>query len=75
MEIDYEVLTTIVTEGHSPAFGARFLKRVIDERIKMPISLRWRDGSHFHVRLEGSDVVIEATTVAAREAPALSCVV
>ena len=28
-------------EGHSLAYGARFLKRVIDERIKLPISEHW----------------------------------
>jgi ATP-dependent Clp protease ATP-binding subunit ClpA len=76
-EIDDEALTAIVSEGHSPAFGARFLKRIIDERVKMPISLRWRDGSHFHVRLQGADVVVEpapAKGIAAEEMQALSCV-
>jgi ATP-dependent Clp protease ATP-binding subunit ClpA len=77
MEIDDEALTAIVIEGHSPAFGARFLKRIIDERIKMPISLRWRDGSHFHVRVQGADVVVEPATakdIAADKTPAFSCV-
>ena len=35
------------SKGYSLAFGARFLKRFIDERIKLPISARWKDGSHF----------------------------
>ena len=42
----------IVTEGYSMAFGARFLKRVIDERIKLPISARWKEGSHFEVTVQ-----------------------
>ena len=33
-----------MTQGYSLAFGARFLKRVIDERIKLPISERWKEG-------------------------------
>ena len=37
-------LELIVTDGYSLAFGARFLKRVIDERIKLPISARWKEG-------------------------------
>ena len=36
--IDDEALELIVTQGYSMAFGARFLKRVIDEQIKLPIS-------------------------------------
>ena len=44
------------TKGYSLAFGARFLKRFIDEHIKLPISARWKEGSHFSVRArEGRD--------------------
>ena len=39
--------------GYSLAFGARFLKRVIDEQIKLPISARWKEGSHFEVSRRG----------------------
>jgi ATP-dependent Clp protease ATP-binding subunit ClpA len=59
LQIDDDALELIVMQGHSLAFGARFLKRLIDERIKLPISARWRDGSHFHVRVQGSDVVVQ----------------
>jgi ATP-dependent Clp protease ATP-binding subunit ClpA len=59
MEIDDDALELIVTQGHSLAFGARFLKRVIDERIKLPISAHWQDNSRFHVRAKGSDVVVD----------------
>ena len=34
------------------AFGARFLKRFIDEQIKLPISAQWKDGSHFDVKAQ-----------------------
>jgi hypothetical protein len=35
-------------------YGARFLKRRIDERVKIPITLHWNEGSQFHVDvLEG----------------------
>jgi ATP-dependent Clp protease ATP-binding subunit ClpA len=59
LEIDDDALAMILTEGYSPAYGARFLKRVIDERVKLPITLRWHDAVHFHVRREGSEVVVE----------------
>ena len=58
-EIDPDALERIVEQGYSLAFGARFLKRVIDERIKLPISKRWHDGVHFHARLVDGEVVVE----------------
>jgi ATP-dependent Clp protease ATP-binding subunit ClpC len=48
MTIEEEALEALVDEGHSLAYGARFLKRVIDERIKLPISANWAEGTHFH---------------------------
>jgi ATP-dependent Clp protease ATP-binding subunit ClpA len=63
VHIDDDALDAIVTEGHSLAFGARFLKRVIDERVKLPISVQWRDSSHFRVRVHDGLIVVD---VAAR---------
>jgi ATP-dependent Clp protease ATP-binding subunit ClpC len=60
LHVDEDALDAIVTYGHSPAYGARFLKRVIDERIKLPISIRWHEAPHFHVKVEGGDVVVDA---------------
>jgi ATP-dependent Clp protease ATP-binding subunit ClpC len=54
-------LEQIVHDGYSVAFGARFLKRVIDEQIKLPISERWREGSHFDVALKNGCVVVESS--------------
>jgi ATP-dependent Clp protease ATP-binding subunit ClpA len=54
-----DALEALVTEGYSLAFGARFLKRMIDERIKLPISERWREGSHFDVVVKDGAVVVE----------------
>jgi ATP-dependent Clp protease ATP-binding subunit ClpA len=59
IRIDDEALELLVSEGYSLAYGARFLKRVIDERVKLPISARWRESEHFHVRVESSDVVVD----------------
>src|SRR5438477_2705410 len=54
-----DALELIVVQGHSMAFGARFLKRFIDERIKMPISAQWKDGSHFEVAVRNEALVVE----------------
>jgi ATP-dependent Clp protease ATP-binding subunit ClpA len=60
IEIDDRILDLIAAEGYNMAFGARFLKRVIDERIKLPITMRWNDGSHFRVRVARQTIVIDA---------------
>jgi ATP-dependent Clp protease ATP-binding subunit ClpA len=60
LQFDDEALDAIVRQGHSPAYGARFLKRVIDERIKLPVSAKWHDAPHFRVRVEDSEVVVDA---------------
>ncbi len=59
MHVTDEALELIVTQGYSMAFGARFLKRFIDERIKLPISEHWRDGSHFEVRAREGVISVE----------------
>jgi len=60
IEIDADALELIAAAGYSVAFGARFLKRVIDERIKLPITVNWKDRSHFHVSVAGQTIVVEA---------------
>jgi ATP-dependent Clp protease ATP-binding subunit ClpA len=55
-----EALEVIVAKGYSMAFGARFLKRVIDEHIKLPISTHWNEGSHFDVKALDGEVMVEA---------------
>jgi len=40
-------LEQLVSDGYSLAYGARFLKRVIESRIKLPISQRWTEGRRF----------------------------
>jgi ATP-dependent Clp protease ATP-binding subunit ClpA len=54
-----EALEHIVATGYSLAFGARFLKRVIDEKIKLPLSERWHQGSHFEVSLKEGEIAVE----------------
>ena len=62
IRIDDEALELLVTQGYSLAYGARFLKRVIDERVKLPISARWRESPAFHVRVDNGEVIVTSTT-------------
>jgi hypothetical protein len=41
-------------------FGARFLKRVIDDRIKLPISQQWKNVNHVRVALRTDRIAVEA---------------
>jgi len=61
MAIADEAIELVVTKGYSMAFGARFLKRFIDEHIKLPISAQWKDGSHFDVAVKDGLLVVEAS--------------
>ena len=45
-------LERIVDEGYSLAYGARFLKRLIDERVKIPVSQQWHAARTFAVTLD-----------------------
>jgi ATP-dependent Clp protease ATP-binding subunit ClpA len=49
IKVEDAALELLVTTGYSLAYGARFLKRVIDEQIKLPISERWKEASNFEV--------------------------
>jgi ATP-dependent Clp protease ATP-binding subunit ClpA len=62
LDLDPAAVEQLVAEGYSPAYGARLLKRVIDDRVKLPISLRWREGTHFHVGIDGSEILVEPSS-------------
>ncbi|MCC7416460.1 MAG: ATP-dependent Clp protease ATP-binding subunit [Acidobacteria bacterium] len=62
MQVSDEALDLIVEKGYSIAFGARFLKRFIDEHVKLPISAHWKDGSHFVVAATDGVLTTEAAS-------------
>jgi ATP-dependent Clp protease ATP-binding subunit ClpA len=60
LRITDEAIEHIVTLGYSLAFGARFLKRTIDEQIKLPISLKWKEGTQFDVSVVDNAIAVAA---------------
>jgi len=60
LAIEPEALEKLVQEGYSLAYGARFLKRVIDDRIKLPLSQRWKESRDFQATVQDDQVVLEA---------------
>jgi ATP-dependent Clp protease ATP-binding subunit ClpA len=57
--VEPDALEKLVTEGYSLAYGARFLKRVIDDRIKLPLSQRWKEANSFRVTLHDDKIEVE----------------
>src|SRR5262249_15528049 len=53
-----DALEQLVKEGYSLEYGARFLKRVIESRIKLPISQRWTEGEHYTVMLRDGQIEV-----------------
>ena len=49
--IDY-----VVHKGFSPAYGARFLKRTIDEKVKLPITNIWKAFTSFVVDVKEGEL-------------------
>jgi ATP-dependent Clp protease ATP-binding subunit ClpA len=68
LKVTAEALEQIVTDGYSLAYGARFLKRVIETRIKLPISQRWTEGDEYTAEVREGRVEIEVTRAAGRYA-------
>lgn len=51
-------LDRLVDLGYSVQFGARFLKRTIDEQVKLPITQMWKEGDHFLVDVLGEQITV-----------------
>jgi len=55
-EITDAAIDALTEKGFSTQYGARFLKRYIDERVKLPITMMWKSGSNFIVDVEDGEV-------------------
>jgi ATP-dependent Clp protease ATP-binding subunit ClpA len=64
LQVAPEALEQLVHDGYSLAYGARFLKRTIEDRIKLPISQRWTEGEEFTADVREGRVEIEVTRLA-----------
>lgn len=57
--LDKEALEQIVIKGNSKAYGARFLKRFIDSKIKIPVNEMMQDHNSFYVVFEEGDILVK----------------
>jgi ATP-dependent Clp protease ATP-binding subunit ClpA len=56
LTITEAAIDLLVEKGFSPAYGARFLKRTIDEKVKLPITNLWKGFTAFLVDVVDGDV-------------------
>src|SRR5258705_6330356 len=58
LEVTDAALNLLTEKSFSTAYGARFLKRHIDEKVKLPITGMWKSSSTFRVDAEDGETVV-----------------
>jgi ATP-dependent Clp protease ATP-binding subunit ClpA len=59
VEISEAALDLLTEKGFSPAYGARFLKRHIDQKVKLPITNAWKSAIKFIVDVEDGEITVK----------------
>ncbi len=60
-DITEAAIDLLTEKGYSRTYGARFLKRHIDQKIKLPITNQWKTAAKFSVDAEEGEIVIKPT--------------
>ncbi len=60
VQVTERAIDSLTEKGYSPAYGARFLKRHIDEKVKLPLTAMWKGASQFVVDFEDGEITIKA---------------
>jgi len=61
MSVTEGAVDYLVEVGFSSKYGARFLKRTIDERVKIPLTLKWKEGSEFLIDVKNGELWVESS--------------
>lgn len=61
MSVTEEAVDYLVDIGFSSMYGARFLKRTIDEKVKIPLTLKWKEGNEFLVGMKDGKMCVESS--------------
>ncbi|CAG1066788.1 ATP-dependent Clp protease ATP-binding subunit ClpC [uncultured bacterium] len=54
-------LDALVEKGYNQKYGARFLKRHVDEKVKVPVTLMWKEGDSFKIDASDGEVTVETS--------------
>lgn len=58
LEVTEAALNLLTEKGFNTAYGARFLKRHIDEKVKLPITAMWKTAAAFLVDVEDGETIV-----------------
>ena len=61
LKLSEEAVVYLVEKGFSPTYGARFLKRTVDELVKLPMTTRWKEADSFYVDFVDGELKIDAS--------------
>jgi ATP-dependent Clp protease ATP-binding subunit ClpA len=64
LTVTTEALEQLVQDGYSLCYGARFLKRTIEDRLKLPISQHWTEGDVFTADVVDGRIQVEVSSSA-----------
>ena len=59
VEVTEAALDLLTEKGFSPAYGARFLKRHIDQKVKLPITNEWKLSTKFIVDVADGEITVK----------------
>src|SRR6266498_217452 len=59
VSVTNEALNFLTEKGFNTTYGARFLKRHIDEKVKLPLTALWKSASNFVVEVEDGEIVVK----------------
>jgi ATP-dependent Clp protease ATP-binding subunit ClpA len=60
VSVSEAALNFLTEKGFNTKYGARFLKRHIDEKVKLPLTALWKSATNFSVEFEDDDIVVKA---------------
>src|SRR6476620_8937505 len=60
VSVSDEALNFLTEKGFNTKYGARFLKRYIDEKVKLPLTALWKSALNFAVEVEEDEIVVKA---------------
>ncbi len=61
MAVTDRAMDLLVDKGYNQKYGARFLKRHVDEKVKVPVTLKWKDGDFFKIDAVDDEILVEVT--------------
>jgi ATP-dependent Clp protease ATP-binding subunit ClpA len=59
VNVSEPAIDLLTEKGFNTAYGARFLKRHIDEKVKLPITNMWKTATRFAVDVADGEVVVK----------------